>query len=417
MPVDASIYGQIQQPQAPNQLNSLAQAMQIQQLQRQGERADMATDQQNKLLQLVGGKDFQSMDTAAKAGALQGVGAFDKAGELVRSDAAASKDKREAEKFQLEGYLKKYELAGQIMNGVSDQATWDRARQQTAQVFGPEAASRMPPQYDPALIEQKRAQAMSVKDNLEQRYKTLTLDETQQHNRTTEALTASGQAVQKRGQDMTDARARETTQNGRIPSGYRPAADGTLEYIPGGPADPNTPKGKGNLTEGQSKSLVYAARMQEANSTFDNLAEGGKTTAIPGSTTPYIGPAITALSGADNQKLVQAKRDFMTAVLRRESGAVISDSEFANGDQQYFPQVGDTPEVIAQKKRNREIATRGIAADVPESEKRISEVRGPKADAPAAAAGVMKVTNAADYAKVPSGSTYTTPDGKTRRKP
>lgn len=41
--------------------------------------------------------------------------------------------------------------------------------------------------------------------------------------------------------------------------------------------------------------------------------------------------------------------------------------------------------------------------------------RGATANAPAS--GVMSVTNAADYAKVPSGSTYTTPDGKTRRKP
>lgn len=183
---------------------------------------------------------------------------------------------------------------------------------------------------------------------------------------------------------MTDARMREqnalraqANAQGKIPSGYRLGPDGqSLEFIPGGPADPSTPKGKGNLTEGQSKSLVYAARMQEANAIFDQLAERGKTTATPGSTAPFVGDAITALSGADNQRLVQAKRDFITATLRRESGAVISDSEFVNGDKQYFPQVGDSKEVIAQKKRNREIATRGIAADVPESDKRIGEVRG-----------------------------------------
>lgn len=193
---------------------------------------------------------------------------------------------------------------------------------------------------------------------------------------------------------MTDARMREqnalraqANAQGKIPSGYRLAPDGqTLEFIPGGPADPSTPKGKGNLTEGQSKSLVYAARMQEANAIFDELAQGGKTTATPGSTAPLIGDAITALSGADNQRLVQAKRDFMTAVLRRESGAVISDSEFTNGDKQYFPQIGDSQEVIAQKRRNREIAMRGIAADVPESDKRIGEVRGvPTAAAPVVA--------------------------------
>jgi hypothetical protein len=35
----------------------------------------------------------------------------------------------------------------------------------------------------------------------------------------------------------------------------------------------------------------------------------------------------------------------------------------------------------------------------------------------AATGGPVRVTNDADYAKVPSGATYITPDGKTRRKP
>lgn len=77
----------------------------------------------------------------------------------------------ETMKLQVEQHLKNYEVAGQIMNGVRDQPTWERARQQTAQIFGPEAAAQMPAQYDPALIEEKRAQAMSVKQQLEQKWK------------------------------------------------------------------------------------------------------------------------------------------------------------------------------------------------------------------------------------------------------
>ena len=60
------------------------------------------------------------------------------------------------------------------------------------------------------------------------------------------------------------------------------------------------------------------------------------------------------------QMAEQAKRDFINSILRRESGAVISPSEFENAAQQYFPQPGDSPEVIAQKKRNRDIALAGI---------------------------------------------------------
>jgi hypothetical protein len=83
------------------------------------------------------------------------------------------KSKREALKAQVEQNLLMFEKSAQIMNGVTDQATWDRARQQTAQIFGPEAAQQMPAQYDPALIEQKRAQALTVKQQLEEKWKAM----------------------------------------------------------------------------------------------------------------------------------------------------------------------------------------------------------------------------------------------------
>jgi len=62
------------------------------------------------------------------------------------------------------------------------------------------------------------------------------------------------------------------------------------------------------------------------------------------------------------RKFDQAKRDFINAILRRESGAVISDAEFANAEKQYFPQPGDEkdPEIILQKAENRRIAIEGI---------------------------------------------------------
>lgn len=39
---------------------------------------------------------------------------------------------------------------------------------------------------------------------------------------------------------------------------------------------------------------------------------------------------------------------------------MISPEEFANAEQQYFPQPGDWPEVIAQKRKNRENAIAGF---------------------------------------------------------
>jgi LysM repeat protein len=77
------------------------------------------------------------------------------------------------------------------------------------------------------------------------------------------------------------------------------------------------------------------------------------------------------LKSADRQQLEQAEKNFLNAVLRRESGAVISDTEFANGAAQYFPQPGDTNEVLQQKKANREMVTKNI---INEAGPAISEV-------------------------------------------
>jgi hypothetical protein len=53
------------------------------------------------------------------------------------------------------------------------------------------------------------------------------------------------------------------------------------------------------------------------------------------------------------QQIEQAQRNFITAILRRESGAAISEGEFTAARAQYFPQPGDSKEVLAQKKQNR----------------------------------------------------------------
>ena len=110
-------------------------------------------------------------------------------------------------------------------------------------------------------------------------------------------------------------------------------------------------------------------RMQEANKALGQLASEGTDTSIMGSQAPLVGGAINAVSSGNRQMLNQAKLDFMTAVLRRESGAAISSGEYQNADRQYFPQVGDSEKVKAQKARNRELAINGILSEVPEKQR------------------------------------------------
>jgi len=409
MPLDASIYGQIQQPQQQNPLNALAQAYQIKGYQAQMDKADRAEQQQNKLLQLVGSPEFSRMDAQGKAGALQGVGDFENAGRVITSAAAANKDQREAEKVELAMAIDRYQQSsGAFAEIAKNPAAAQRILGQMVQakVIDPKYAQQVltsaSQAQDPAQFWMQGANAaISAKDKLtlqmQQRGQDITRQNSIDSNATSAANNANTVGATLRGQNMTDTRAREANQNGRIPTGYRQTADGTLEFIPGGPADPASKAGGGKpLTEGQSKALLFGTRMKESNEILEGLASGPDGVDRPSNfkrvaeLVPGVmgGGALTAVANvtqSDKQQQVeQAQRDFLNAVLRRESGAVIGESEFESGRKQYFPAIGDSDAVKAQKKRNREVAMRGILEEVPDGESRVAKVRGPKASGTAA---------------------------------
>ena len=66
------------------------------------------------------------------------------------------------------------------------------------------------------------------------------------------------------------------------------------------------------------------------------------------------------MKSEDRKRIEQAERNFINAVLRKESGAAISPTEFDSAELQYFPQPGDTIEVIKQKKQNRQTVIDGM---------------------------------------------------------
>lgn len=150
-----------------------------------------------------------------------------------------------------------------------------------------------------------------------------------------------------------------TQRRERVPPGYRLSGDGTsLEFIPGGPADPSIAKKASPMTEGQANAALYADRMRAAEQIIiENEAAGLN---LGGKLLENV-PGGNYLQSEGYQKLEQARRDFINAVLRRESGAVISDQEFKNAELQYFPRPGDKPETLKQKADNRRVALEGIS--------------------------------------------------------
>jgi hypothetical protein len=114
-------------------------------------------------------------------------------------------------------------------------------------------------------------------------------------------------------------------------------------------------------TEGQKLSAGFASRMEAANSIIDQLEPVGGLptvgTEIAGSI-PFIGGFVQRKAmSAEQQKYKQAADNWIRANLRKESGAVIGADEMAAEYATYFPQPGDTPEVIAQKAEARRITT------------------------------------------------------------
>jgi len=139
-------------------------------------------------------------------------------------------------------------------------------------------------------------------------------------------------------------------------------------------------------TEEQSKARTFFKRMESSTKVFNQPALDAKGKPIIGADgnpltieqvagKPEIGAEIAgalpliggvAQRGAEstNRQLYrQAQENWVTANLRKESGAVIGEQEFDREIKKYFPQINEGPEVIAQKAESRRIAEEGMKSN------------------------------------------------------
>ena len=116
------------------------------------------------------------------------------------------------------------------------------------------------------------------------------------------------------------------------------------------------------LNESQGNSLMYGKRMQTAIKILEDLESTNGTWDIKGGD---VLARINPKGGSEDfKKYEQAKRNFINAVLRKESGAAIGQDEFDSADKQYFPQIGDSEAVIKQKAANRRQVTNTMLSNV-----------------------------------------------------
>jgi hypothetical protein len=109
-----------------------------------------------------------------------------------------------------------------------------------------------------------------------------------------------------------------------------------------------------NPADTQYAAAGFATRMEQAERKLgDLLARGFDPTLAKVQAQEAMGGPLEGFKSGDVKVYEQAKNDFISAVLRKESGAAIGEQERAAEEAKYFPRVGDTPEVIANKAASR----------------------------------------------------------------
>ena len=168
--------------------------------------------------------------------------------------------------------------------------------------------------------------------------------------------------------------------------------------------------GGAKLNDEQGKAVGFGTRAKEASAILNKLeTEGvkdiGKIRSTVGSVvgmTPLIGEKLeqNVISGSNilpsylggpneqQQATLQARRNFATAVLRKESGASISPSEFADVERIYFPAPGDDSNIVKQKQRARDLAIQSLEVQAGPGSRFIKEFK-PQTDF----GGAKKVVN------------------------
>lgn len=427
MPADASIYSMIRpQETVPleNPLDIRARQMQLRDMMGQSQLREIQT--RGALRDEETGNRVRDLFASGRPVTQEQVMAVDplKAGPaFMKQQLDTRKATADIAKDETETRIKLLERGASILSSAKDQASYElalRTGEQTG-VFSPEAISKMPTQFNPKAVEMLRNAGITEAQRLADVRAQQTQAETGRHNLAGEANAAGQLAVSRGNLGVAQGNLAETrAEHGRVAERAKAALDagrwtndldrGLQVNSATGETRPITQGGAplGNkdkpLTEGQGKASAFGMRAREAANILDSVGQDGKVQ--PGmikrmyESVPIVGEGLGTMTNwtqsEAQQKVEQAQRDFINAVLRLESGATIQEAEFNNAKKQYFPQPGDSPGLIAQKKKNRETEIAGLGVMAGPGAKNIpaapaprplmaDQVPGPSAAAPSQA--------------------------------
>lgn len=422
MPIDPSIA--LSFKQGPGPLEMMGNAQSLANLVAQGEQNKLKVQEyqegraRERSLRdlLAGGADEEKLLRGGFLKESQDLGKARR--EAEKSQADIAKAKSETMKNEIAAAKERINFSGQAFGYVRQNPTLQNAlgviqSLATKQMISPEEAqqytqmvqSNPTPENIKALADQAFQSTLAAKDQIE-KFETRNLGGTTETIATNPVTgqtrvvnvakntqspdSVASNATQRRGQDLLDQRARDQLAAGQT---VYDTERGVLVNKATGQATPATASGKPlgakekPMTDAQAKANLFGTRMKEANRILNDV-EGlyfpsAVNAKMAAADMPLIGGAAgmagNFMLSEQGQQAEQAMRDFINAVLRRESGAVISPAEFANAQKQYFPQEGDTKEVLNQKRRNRELAISGLEVEVPGGFKQSPTLTNPKA--------------------------------------
>jgi len=115
----------------------------------------------------------------------------------------------------------------------------------------------------------------------------------------------------------------------------------------------NADAAAGKKTGEQATAEIFANKMEQSNKTLGTYADQGAS--LAGKIASGL-PMGNYIQTKEYQQYKQAASNFITALLRKESGAAIGKEEFDRYEKEYMPQPGDGKEVLTQKAEARRIA-------------------------------------------------------------
>lgn len=114
------------------------------------------------------------------------------------------------------------------------------------------------------------------------------------------------------------------------------------------------------MTEAQSKDTVFATRAEGALKVFEPVATA--MTSLKDKAVSNIPGFGNYMKSPEYQQAEQAGREFLAAILRKDTGAAVTPQEVTEYGTVYLPAPGDGPDVLSQKAASRKRAVDALKA-------------------------------------------------------